>query len=247
MEGFARSRLVVQISEQLDPRQYAKGHSTTDALIYILQAIHESTDSGNCGARMLFADYSKGFDLIDHSIVLRELAFFDIDTVLINWIRTFLTKRSQAVRIGNSLSDWKSPRGGIPQGTKLGVILFAGMTNNLLHDWHLRIKFVDDTTTLEILPRNGISLLNVAVNDIHKFSIEHNMKLNPKKCKEMLINFMQNDNFTTRPIVLGNNTVECVTTYKLLGIIISNDLKWNEHIDYISKKASKRLYSLRIL
>ena len=56
----------------------------------------------------------------------------------------------------------------------------------------------------------------------------------------MLINFMQNDNFfkffflilqvdnfTTRPTVLGNNTVECVTTYKLFGIIISNDLKWN--------------------
>ena len=48
-----------------------------------------------------------------------------------------------------------------------------------------------------------------------------------KKCKEMLINFMQNDNFTTRPTVLGNNTVECVTTYKLFGFIIRNDLKWN--------------------
>ena len=58
---------------------------------------------------------------------------------------------------------------------------------------------------------------------------------------------MQNDNFTTRPIVLGNNTAEGVTTYKLLGIIISNDLKWNDHSDYISNKASKRLYSLRIL
>ena len=58
---------------------------------------------------------------------------------------------------------------------------------------------------------------------------------------------MQNDNFTTKPIVLDNNTVERVTTYKLLGIIISNDLKWSEHIDYISKKASKCLYSLRIL
>ena len=63
----------------------------------------------------------------------------------------------------------------------------------------------------------------------------------------MLINFKQNYNFITRPIVHGNNTVECVTTYKLLGINISNDLKWNEHIDYISKNASKRLYSLRIL
>ena len=85
MEGFARSRLVARISEKLDPRQYAReGHSTTDALIYILQAIHEATDRVNCEARMFFADYSKGFDLIDHSILLRELAFFHIDTVLIN-------------------------------------------------------------------------------------------------------------------------------------------------------------------
>lgn len=67
--------------------------------------------------------------------------------------------------------------------------LCAVMTNNdyLLREWHLRIKFGDDTTALEILPRNGISLLNVAVSDIHKFSIEHNMKLNPKNCKEMFI------------------------------------------------------------
>ena len=106
MEGFARSWLVAQISENLDPRLYARErHSTTDALIYILQGIHEVTDSGNCGARMFFADYSKGFDLIDRSILLRELALFDINTVLINWIRAFLTERSQAVRIGKSLSD----------------------------------------------------------------------------------------------------------------------------------------------
>ena len=97
---------MAQISEKLDPRQYAReGHSTTDALIYILQAIHEAADSGNCGARMFFANYSKGVDLIDHSILRRELAFFDIDTVLINWIRAFLNGRSEAVRIGNSLSD----------------------------------------------------------------------------------------------------------------------------------------------
>ena len=94
------------------------------------------------------------------------------------------------------------------------MILFAVMTNNLLRDWHLRIKFVGDTTALEILPRNGISLLNVAVNDIHKFSSEHNMKLNPKSAK--LIIFMQNDNFTSRPIVLGNNTVECCEIYEII-------------------------------
>ena len=99
-------------------RTQGRGTPPRTALIYILQAIHEATDSGNCGARMFFAEYSKGFDprLIDHSILLRELAFFDIDIVLINWIRAFLTGRSQAVRIGNFLSDWKSPSGGIRKG-----------------------------------------------------------------------------------------------------------------------------------
>ena len=102
MEGFARNRRRgTNFGKTSDRRQYVgEGHSTTDALIYILQAIHETTDSGNCGARMFFAVYSKGFDLIDHSILLREFAFFEIDTILINWIRAFLTGRLQAVRIG---------------------------------------------------------------------------------------------------------------------------------------------------
>ena len=61
------------------------------------------------------------------------------------------------MRIGNTFSEWKSPKGDIPQGTKLGVILFIIMTNNLLHSWNLRIKFVDDTTAFEIIPRNTVS------------------------------------------------------------------------------------------
>ena len=122
MEGFARTRLVSQLSDKLDPRQYAReGHSTSDTLIYLLQEIHEATDREHCGARIFFAHYSR----YDHSILLSELARFGIDPALINWIKAFLINRLQAVRISNSLSEWKSPKGGIPQGTKLGVILFA--------------------------------------------------------------------------------------------------------------------------
>ena len=77
---------------------------------------------------------------------------------------------------------------------------------------------MDDTTALEILPRNGVSSLNHAVSDIHQFSSEHNMRLNPKKCKEMLVHSMQNRNFSLTSIVIGCNTVERVNTYKLLGV-----------------------------
>ena len=55
MEGFARSRLDAQISDKLVPRQYAReGHSTTDALLDLLHAIHEVTERGNCGTRVFF-------------------------------------------------------------------------------------------------------------------------------------------------------------------------------------------------
>ena len=121
------------------------------------------------------------------------------------------------------------------------------MTNDLLRNWHLRIKFVDDTTALEILPRNGVSFLNHAVSNIHQFSSEHNMRLNPKKCKEMLVNSMHNRNFSLRSVFIGCNTVERVNTYKLLGAIICDDLRWVHHIECISKKASKRLHSVGFL
>ena len=72
---------------------------------------------------------------------------------------------AKATRIAGVLSDWKSPNAGIPQGTKLGVILFSVMTNELLIDWNLRTKFVDDTSALEIIPRNSTSLMNVVAEN----------------------------------------------------------------------------------
>ena len=64
------------------------------------------------------------------------------------------------------------------------------------------------------------------------------MKLNPTKCKEMLINFIVN------PIVIGSNTTERVMTYMLLGVYVSNDLKWNHHVEVIVQKGNRRLYSV---
>ena len=54
-------------------------------------------------------------------------------------------------------------------------------------------------------------------------------------------------NFTLRPLVVGNNCIDRVSPYKILGVFIDSDLRWNSHVDYIYKKACKKLYSLRIL
>ena len=199
MEGFTCARLLPQLEEKIDPRQYArKGHSTSDALLYMLQAIYEAVDSGEASAQIFFADFAKGVDFIDHTILIQELDKLEVHPALLSWIAAFFTSRQQAARIGGMLSDWKTLKGGISQGTKLGVILFVVMTNRLLSDWHLRIKFVDDTSALEIIARNSISLLKCAASDIHNFAKAHNMKLNPTKCKGMFVNF-QTSNVLLNP------------------------------------------------
>ena len=102
-------------------------------------------DSGNYSVRIFFADFTKGFDIIDHSVLPDELKSFDIGQTLFFWVRSFLTDRVQAVRVGSSLSSWKQVNSGVPQGTKLRLTLFAVMINKLLRNWHMRSKYVGDT------------------------------------------------------------------------------------------------------
>ena len=87
----------------------------------------------------------------------------------------------------------------------------------------------------------------MVANDVYRFSALHKMKLNPAKCKEVVINFMAYPNFSVRPTCIGDSVAECVKSSKLLGVYIDNDLQWNSCIDYIVKKSSKKLYSLRLL
>jgi len=134
-----------------------------DALLYILQPICEAMDSGNAGACLFFTDFSKSFDLIDHNILLEEVRGLEVSPSIISRIAGFLAGRNQAVRIGETLSDWKR------QGTKLRVILFAVMMNRLLRHWHLRTKFVDNTTAVQILPRNSISYINMVADDVYRY------------------------------------------------------------------------------
>ena len=73
------------------------------------------------------------------------------------------------------------------------------------------------------------------------------MRLNPKTCRELQVNFLNYQPGPPQGLVLGSASISQVDSYKLLGVYISSDLSWNIHIDYIVKKGSKRLYALRVL
>ena len=114
-EGFTLDLLAAEVSDKLDIKQYSvSGKSTTHALVYMLHIILAALDKGNNLIRIFFADFSKGFDLVDHHSLLAELRALDIHPVIIRWICAFLPNRPQRVKIGSSLSSHLYPNGGIP-------------------------------------------------------------------------------------------------------------------------------------
>ena len=111
--------------------------------------------------------------------------------------------------------------------------------NRLVSSWPLHAKYVY-TTICEVAPWCSPSYLQILVNEINEFTTCRGMRLNPKKSKEMEINFL-------KPLEVGDTAAKRVDKYKLLGVYISSDLSWNEHVDFIVKKATKQLCPLRVL
>ena len=237
-----------QVIDKIDLKQFAlPGRSTTHALVYLLHCILEALDNSHCYARIFFTDFTKGFDLVDHSVLLSELRDLGVHEALITWIGAFLTGRSQQVKFGSALSNSVIPRGGIPQGTRLAPLLFAILVNNLVKDWKTRVKYVDDLSVLEIIPRSSTSMLPFVARDICSYASSHGMKLNPSKCKELRIDFLQYKPSDLPPLQMSGSIIEQVSSYKLLGVHLSHNLSWSIHCDYIVKRARKRLYVLRVL
>ena len=112
MEGFTLSRISRPIINNLDPKQFAvAGKSTSHALAYILHIILESLDKGGCLARLFFADFRKGFDLIDHQILLRKLAQFDLYNCLLRWVAEPFLVLIEYVPFGDLLGYLRKSRG----------------------------------------------------------------------------------------------------------------------------------------
>ena len=88
--------------------------------------------------------------------------------------------------------------------------------------------------------------IQFAVNDLVRQAEIDKFQLNETKCKELQISFSRSvDPFEA--VTINNKPIEVVTSAKLLGLTISNNLKWNAHIENVIKKGASRLYLLRQL
>ena len=177
----------------------------------------------------------------------RKDILLNVPPILLNWCANFLHNRQQCVKVGHFRSNRKPVYAGVPRGTKLGPSFFFVMVNDLSTELPL-YKYVDDCTVYETISASAIdsSILQQEIENITQWTSANNMKLNVNKTKEFTVSFLKNQP-SLPPLTVNNQPLEAVPTAKLLGVILTFDLKWSKHVEYICSEASKRLYALRML
>ena len=246
LEAIVGGWVLDAITSKLDSNQYGglKGLSTTHALIDMMNGWHKAIHSGD-KIRILFLDYSKAFDLVDHTILISKFQNMDVPDVLLRWLCSFLSNRQQRVRLGQDVSEWLTMNGAMPQGSWLGPLSFIVHISDLNLPMMLH-KYMDDTTISEIISTSEDSVMQDTANSVLQWSTTNKMKINAKKTKEMVINF-SNTPLNLPPLTIDGLELECVHEFKLLGVWIQDNLSWEKHVSCTLSKASQRLYFLRQL
>ncbi|KAL0148948.1 hypothetical protein M9458_055752 [Cirrhinus mrigala] len=234
----------------LDPLQFAyrANRSVDDAVNVGLHYILQHLDKPGTYARILFVDFSSAFNTIIPDILQIKLSQLSVPTSICQWITNFLTDRQQLVRLGKLTSGTRTISTGAPQGCVLSPLLFSLYTNDCTSkDPSVKLlKFADDTTVIGLIRDGDESAYRQEVEQLSLWCSHNNLELNTLKTVEMTVDFRRKPP-ALPPLTIMNSTVAAVDSFKFLGTNISQDLKWDIHIDSIVKKAQQRLYFLRQL
>ncbi len=226
---------------------FRKGYNAQHALLRLKNMLNKSLDKKE-KVGLLMMDLSKAFDCIPHNLLIAKLYAYGFDKHSLRLIHSYLKGRQQRVKINSEYSSWKEILDGVPQGSVLGPLLF----NIFINDLFLFVKnsdicnYADDNTLIaaDINIDSIITKLEADIDTLNSWFINNHMLLNEDKCQFMIVCSSRLSRNDTRRVTIAGKTIEECNKSKLLGITFDNKLTMDDHIKYICKQASNKLYAL---
>ena len=227
---------------------FRRGRSCLTQLLkhydYILSNYLNNTETD-----VIYLDYAKAFDKVDHNLLLKKLSFYGIKGELYSWLKQFLTGRQQTVIVDGHHSKKTLVLSGVPQGTVLGPILFLMYVNDLecCITNSTNSSFADDTKlSRQITTLQDTHSLQSDLEEVIKWSLDNNMQLHESKFELVCYRIPSNKHFTDAlPFMddIASYTtpagvkIEQNSLVRDLGVNMSSDFSWTPHINIMIKNA----------
>ena len=217
-----------------------RGHSTVSQLLLTVNDWAKSRNR-SIPTDVIFLDLAKAFDSVPHERLLLKLKNNGIDSCLLNWLRHFLTGRKQRVIVRELALTGQKGISATPQGTILGPLLFLLYINDITESVLSTIKLYADDTKIyrEIMnPIRDPQLLQADLTSLTEWARKWQLRFNADKCESIRITHSRDNSATN--YTLGKSLKD-MDRFKDLGVTISKDLSWGNHIRASVNKANKVL------
>ena len=247
LEKLVFNRIYFHLSENnlLTEKQsgYRRGHSTHIQLLYLTHKLYFALNE-NKNFTAIFLDISKYFDKIWHRGLINKCEIqYNISGSLLTWLKSYLKDRSQVVRVGNQISSPQSISAGCPQGSVLGPLLALMYLNDLSKHTENETLFYADDTSLYAAhspdDQRHRHSLQKDLDNIVRYGHNWAITFNADKTVQQTFTTRHTDQdlrlcFDGKPII----PVDC---HKHLGLNLSTDLHFHQHINSLIKTINTTL------
>lgn len=193
-------------------------------------------------------DLSKAFDRVSHAQLLTKLLSYGVHTNIITWVKAYLSNRKQFVEFNETKSEILPVTSGVPQGSVLSPVLFLCYINDITEglDKSVTLRLFADDCLLysNISCQEDQVTLNSAIKTVTDWCEKWKMKINYEKTVYTTIT-KKTKNILAFDYQLNGKLLLKTSHFKYLGVTVSHDLNWKNHINNLCCSAEKKLWFLR--